>query len=153
MTHNHGDHIAALPGLKERLGVPVTGHELDAAKYPVPLDIKLADGDSLDVGKLSVRVLHTPGHTRGSLCFLIGKYLISGDTIFPHGPGHTVSPAGFRQIVKSLQERIFVLADDTAVFPGHGEGTVLGREKEEFRTFQSRPQRDDLCGDVLWLGQ
>ncbi len=151
MTHNHGDHIAALAGLKERLKAPVAGHELDAPKYPVPLDIKLADGDGVSIGKLAVKVLHTPGHTRGSLCFLVGTYLIAGDTLFPHGPGHTISPAGFRQIVKSLQEKVFVLPDDTLVFPGHGEGTILGKEIEEFKVFASRPQRDNLAGDVLWL--
>jgi glyoxylase-like metal-dependent hydrolase (beta-lactamase superfamily II) len=81
----------------------------------------------------------------------VGKYLIAGDTIFPHGPGHTISPAGFHQIVKSLTEKVFVLPDGTLVFPGHGDGTVLGKEKEEFRLFSSHTHSPDLCGDVLWL--
>jgi len=151
MTHNHGDHIGALVQLKAALKIPVAGHEQDAHKYPVPLDIKLNDGDIIRVGKLDIKVLFTPGHTRGSLCFLVGKYLLAGDTIFPHGPGHTVSPASFRQIVASLTEKVFVLPDDTQVFSGHGDGTVLGREKEEFRAFSSKPH-GDLSGDVLWLG-
>jgi len=151
MTHNHGDHIGSLAGLKEALKVPVAGHEADAAKYPVPLDIKLNDGDRVSFGRLKARVIHTPGHTRGSLGFLVGKYLIAGDTIFPHGPGHTISPANFATIVKSLTEKVFVLPDETQIFPGHGDGTVLGREKEEFKIFSSRPHRPDLCGDVLWL--
>jgi len=151
MTHNHGDHIGALAGLKAELKVPVAGHEADAPKYPVPLDINLNDGDKLTFGRLEIKVLHTPGHTRGSLAFLVGKYLIAGDTIFPHGPGHTISPAGFHQIVKSLTEKVFVLPDGTLVFPGHGDGTVLGKEKEEFRLFSSHTHSPDLCGDVLWL--
>ena len=151
MTHNHSDHIGALAGLKAELKVPVAGNEADAAKYPVPLDINLNDGDTLCFGKLEIKVLHTPGHTRGSLCFLVGKYLVDGDTLFPHGPGYTISPAGLRQIVKSLTEKVFVLPDETLVFPGHGDGTVLGKEKEEFRVFSSRPHSPDLCGDVLWL--
>lgn len=151
MTHNHSDHIGALAGLKDALKVPVAGNEADAARFPVPLDIKLNDGDKVNFGKQEVKVLHTPGHTRGSLCFLVGKYLVDGDTLFPHGPGHTISAANFRQIVKSLTEKVFVLPDETQVFPGHGDGTVLGKEKEEFRVFSSRPHSPDLCGDVLWL--
>lgn len=151
MTHNHGDHIGALAGLKSELKVPVAGHELDAPRYPVPLDINLKDGDKLECGKLEINVLHTPGHTKGSLCFLIGKHLLDGDTLFPHGPGHTMSSANFKQIVKSLEKKIFVLPDDTLVYPGHGDFTVLGREKEEFKIFSGRSHRPDLCGDVLWL--
>jgi glyoxylase-like metal-dependent hydrolase (beta-lactamase superfamily II) len=151
MTHNHSDHIGALAGLKAELKVPVAGHELDAAKYPISLDIILNDGDKLNCGKLEIKVMHTPGHTRGSLCFLVGKYLLDGDSFFPHGPGHTTSPANFKQIVHSLQEKVFILPDETLVYPGHGDGTVLGKEKEEFRIFSSRPHKADLCGDVLWL--
>jgi len=151
MTHNHGDHIGALAGLKAELKVPVAGHELDASKYPVPLDIKLNDGDILAFGKLEVKVIHTPGHTRGSLCFMIDKHLLDGDTLFPHGPGHTVSPANFKQSVQTLVDKIFILPDETLVYPGHGDGTVLGKEKEEFRIFSSHPHRADLSGDVLWL--
>jgi len=151
MTHNHSDHIGALKGLKETLKAPVAGHELDAARFPVPLDIKLNDGNKLVCGNLEFRVIHNPGHTRGSISFLVGKYLLDGDTLFPHGPGHTMTPATFTQEVQSLQEKIFVLPDDTQVFPGHGYPTVLGKEKEEFKTFSARAHRPDLCGDVLWL--
>jgi len=96
-------------------------------------------------------VLHTPGHTPGSLCFRVGRYLISGDTIFPGGPGRTSSPDDFKQIVKSITEKIFVLPDDTQIYPGHGNSTVLKNEKEEFAVFTSRPHEPNLCGEVLWL--
>ncbi|MDP2919204.1 MAG: MBL fold metallo-hydrolase [Dehalococcoidia bacterium] len=151
MTHNHGDHISALAALKAALKVPVAGHELDAHKYPVPLDIKLEDSAVVTFGRLEMKVYHTPGHTKGSLCFLVGTYLLAGDTLFPHGPGHTVSPANFHQIVQSLTEKIFVLPDETLVFSGHGDGTVLWKEKDEFRQFSAKPHRPDLFGDVLWL--
>lgn len=107
--------------------------------------------DTIDVGRLKLKVLHTPGHTPGSVCFLLGKYLISGDTIFPGGPGKTTTPADFEQIVKSIETKIFVLPDDTEVYPGHGDSTVLGKEKKEFAIFASRPHTPGLCGDVLWL--
>jgi len=82
---------------------------------------------------------------------LYKQALLDGDTLFPHGPGHTISNANFKQIVRSLEDKIFVLPDETQVYPGHGETTVLGKEKEEFKIFLSRSHRPDLCGDVLWL--
>jgi glyoxylase-like metal-dependent hydrolase (beta-lactamase superfamily II) len=77
--------------------------------------------------------------------------LISGDTIFPHGPGRTGTPAALRQVIESITEKVFVLPDDTQVHPGHGDSTVLKKEKEEFAVFSSRSHDSGLCGDVLWL--
>ena len=151
ITHTHIDHIGALEELKARLKVPVALHPEDAVKLSLRPDMELKDGDTIEVGKLKLKVLHTPGHTPGSLCFLVGKYLISGDTIFPGGPGKTGTPADFKQIVKSIETRLFVLPDDTEVYPGHGDGTVLGKEKKEFAVFASKPHDANLCGDVLWL--
>ena len=111
----------------------------------------LNDGDTVSFGNLRLGVLHTPGHTPGSLCFKYGRYLISGDTIFPGGPGKTGSPVRFREIIKSLTEKIFVLPDDTLIYPGHGDSTVLKKEKDEFAVFSSHPPDPGLCGDVLWL--
>ena len=151
LTHTHIDHIGALEELKARLKVPVALHPEDAVRLSLRPDMELKDGDTIEVGKLKLKVLHTPGHTPGSLCFLVGKYLISGDTIFPGGPGKTGTPADFEQIVKSIETRLFVLPDDTQVYPGHGDGTVLDKEKKEFAIFASKPHDPNLCGDVLWL--
>jgi len=151
MTHGHFDHIGALVEVKSQLKVPVAAHPQEAAGLPVPPDIMLEDGDTVSFGEIELRVLHTPGHTPGSLCFLNSKYLISGDTIFPGGPGSTRSPDSLKQIIKSITEKIFVLPDDTGVYPGHGDSTVLKKEKEEFAIFSSRSHAPGLCGDVLWL--
>jgi glyoxylase-like metal-dependent hydrolase (beta-lactamase superfamily II) len=151
ITHTHIDHIGALEELKARLKIPVALHPKDAVRLSFRPDMELKDGDTIQVGKLKLKVLHTPGHTPGSLCFLVGKYLISGDTIFPGGPGKTGTPADFEQIVKSIEIKLFVLPDDTQVYPGHGEATVLGKEKKEFAVFASKPHDPNLCGDVLWL--
>lgn len=151
LTHSHLDHIGALAELKSRLKIPLAVHPLDAGRLPLRPEIELGDGDTIELGRLNIRVLHTPGHTPGSVCLLLGRYLISGDTIFPGGPGKTGTPADFRQIVKSLETKIFVLPDDTRIFPGHGDATVLGKEKREFSVFSSKPHSPDLCGDVLWL--
>jgi len=151
LTHTHIDHIGALEELKTMLKVPVALHPEDAVRLSLRPDMELKDGDIIEVGKLKLKVLHTPGHTPGSLSFLVGKYLISGDTIFPGGPGKTGTPADFKQIVKSVETRLFVLPDDTQVYPGHGEATVLGEEKKAFAIFASKPHDPNLCGDVLWL--
>jgi len=151
ITHNHFDHIMVLNELKSELKIPVAAHPLDAVNLPSPPEVELGDGDTMDVGRLKVKVLHTPGHTPGSLCLLVGKHLISGDTLFPGGPGKTGTPADLKQIIDTLVTKIFVLPGDTAVYPGHGTPTVLAKEKEEFAVFSSRSHDQKLCGDVLWL--
>jgi len=151
LTHNHMDHIGALAELQARLKVPLAAHALDAGNLPSPPEMLLSDSDTVSFGNLRFEVLHTPGHTPGSLCFKVGCYLISGDTIFPGGPGKTRSPADFKQIIKSITEKIFVLPDDTQIHPGHGDSTVLKKEKDEFAVFSSRVHNPNLCGDVLWL--
>ena len=151
LTHNHMDHIGALAQLQARLKVPLATHALDARNLPSPPEMLLSDGDAVSFGNLKFEVLHTPGHTQGSLCLRVGRYLISGDTIFPGGPGKTWSPAGFKQIIKSITGKIFVLPDDTQIYPGHGDSTMVKKVKDEVAIFSSRPHNPDLCGDVLWL--
>jgi len=151
LTHNHMDHIGALAQLRNELKVPLAAHAADAGNLVPPPEMLLSDGDTIWVGNLKLTVLHTPGHTPGSLCFRVARYLISGDTIFPGGPGKTNTPADFNQILKSITGRIFVLPDDIRIYPGHGDSTVLKKEKDEFAVFASRPYDSHLCGDVLWL--
>ena len=151
LTHNHMDHLGAFSEVRSGLNLPVAAHALDAGALPSPPERLLSDGDTVTVGKLTLLVLHTPGHTPGSLCFRTGRHLISGDTIFPGGPGKSGSPAAFREIVKSITEKIFVLPDDTQLYPGHGGGTVLEKETAEFAMFSAHPHDPGLCGDVLWL--
>jgi glyoxylase-like metal-dependent hydrolase (beta-lactamase superfamily II) len=145
------DHTGALTELKSKLQIIVAAHPLDAVNLPLLPDLSIQDGDILPIGRIELRVLHTPGHTPGSVCFLTGKHLISGDTLFPGGPGKTGSPSDFRQIVQSLTGKIFSLPEITQIYPGHGDSTTLGKEKEAFDLFSSRPHDPKLCGDVLWL--
>ncbi len=151
LTHNHIDHIGALTRVRAELKVPLAAHVADTDNLGPSPEMLLSDGDTLVLGGLQFTVLHTPGHTPGSLCFRSGRYLISGDTIFPGGPGRTSSPADFEQIVRSITGKIFVLPDDTLVYPGHGDSTLLKNEKDGFAVFKSRPHDPELCGDVLWL--
>ncbi|MFQ5484411.1 MAG: MBL fold metallo-hydrolase [Desulfobacterales bacterium] len=150
ITHNHMDHTGALSELKSALKVPVAAHASDAGTLPASTDIFLEEGDVVSFGKIQLNVLHTPGHTPGSLCFFTDKYLISGDTIFPGGPGKTWSPADFKKIIESLTKKIFNLPDNTRVYPGHGDSTILINEKKAFEEFSSKPHTADLYGDVLW---
>lgn len=151
LTHNHGDHTGALVEVKSALRTQVAVHPLDSGELPCPPDIDLNDGDTLDIGKLRIEVLHTPGHTPGSTCLLVGRYLLAGDTIFPGGPGHTGSPDDFKAIVQSIETRILVLPGETGIYPGHGDASQVSTEKRAFAVFASRAQPPDLCGDVLWL--
>lgn len=151
LTHNHMDHIGALAQLRAELKVPLAAHSADSRNLTSPPERLLNNGDTVWLGELKFTVLHTPGHTPGSLCFRVDRYLISGDTIFPGGPGKTSSPDNFKQIIKSITEKIFVLPDDTQIYPGHGNSTVLKNAKEEYAVFASRRHEPNLCGDVLWL--
>ena len=151
LTHDHMDHIGALDELRRRLKVPLAAHAADAGRLSSPPEILLNGGDMMGVGNIQLEVLHTPGHTPGSLCFRAGKYLLAGDTVFPGGPGKTGTPKAFEQIVESITEKILVLPDDTRIFPGHGDDTTVKKVKEEFKIFSSRPHAPNLCGDVLWL--
>jgi hydroxyacylglutathione hydrolase len=151
LTHNHVDHIGALAQLRAELKVPLAAHVSDGSGLALPPEILLSDGDTVRLGELEFSVLHTPGHTPGSLCFKVGCYLISGDTIFPGGPGKTGSPDDFRRILKSITEKIFALPDDTQIYPGHGGSTPLKKEKDEAAVFVSRVHAPHLYGDVLWL--
>lgn len=151
LTHNHMDHLGALLQVHSELGVPLAVQADDAGNLPSKPEMYLADGDILPVGALRIEVLHTPGHTPGSLCFKVGRYLISGDTIFNAGPGKTGSPAAFTRIIKSITEKIFVLPDDTPLFPGHGDDTLVKKEKEEYAVFASRSHDPGLCGDIIWV--
>lgn len=150
ITHSHFDHIVALAELKDDLGVPVAIHSLDANKLPFSPDIELSDGDCLHIGHIEFKVLHTPGHTPGSICLLINNFLISGDTIFPGGPGKTSNSGAFKQILSAISNKIFALPDDIVIYPGHGDSTDIGKERAEFAAFNSVSHDPNLHGDVLW---
>ena len=151
MTHDHFDHIGGLVELRSALEVPVAAHLADANDLPLESDLLLNDGDEILLGAIKLVVLHTPGHTPGSVCFLMGNYLIAGDTLFPGGPGKTQSPDDFRRIIASITRRLFVLPDETKVYPGHGEATTIKEAKRQYEIFSARPQNPNLCGDVVWM--
>jgi hydroxyacylglutathione hydrolase len=150
LTHNHFDHTGALAGLVARLKIPVTAH-IEDSRLPLGISKTLEHGEVITIGEVQLKVLHTPGHTPGSICLLTENMLLSGDSLFPHGPGRTNSPKDFQTILQSLEKEIFILPDCVLVLPGHGAATILEKEKEEFAAFRSRSHPPGLCGNVLWL--
>jgi len=151
-THGHFDHIMGTRDLVAATSAPVAIHEADVALYrdlvlqarffdfvaetpPEPTEI-LVGGEILRFGHYEARVLHTPGHTPGSVCLFIERtdsnpLLLSGDTLFAEGIGRTDFPGGsFPQIIASIRERLLSLPDNTVVVPGHGPETTIGEERE-----------------------
>ena len=149
LTHGHFDHTGALEIMRTLLRAPLSAHRADSPVLRTPPETFLEDGDAIPLGGLKLEVLHTPGHTPGSLCFRLGNYLFAGDTIFPGGPGRTDTPDDFREIVESINRKIYTLADDTRIFPGHGPETTVGQSRQEYAVFAARPH-EGVFGDVTW---
>jgi hydroxyacylglutathione hydrolase len=149
ITHAHIDHIGGAAKLKALTGAPVHMNQEDAELYDrlemqagwlvvetpdrTPLDTEAREGDSLKLGNAEFQVLHTPGHTQGSISLWIPaeNKLVAGDTLFRDSIGRTDLPGGDgRQILRSIHTKLMTLPADATVIPGHGPNTTIGREKE-----------------------
>ena len=151
LTHAHPDHLQALAAVRQATGTPLGLHPADAAEFGVQGDLELTDGAVLRLGDGELRVVHTPGHTPGSVCLRFDCRAIVGDTLFPGGPGHSDTPVALAQILASLRDQVFTWPDDTIFYPGHGEGSTIGAVRPAFVAFLARPRSPELCGDVEWL--
>ena len=148
ITHAHIDHIGGAQKLKKATGAPVYMNSNDvelqqmmdmqagwlgtSTPEPVAIDQAARDGDRLVMGATEFHVLHTPGHTQGSISLWIPSEnkLVAGDTLFRDSIGRTDLPGGNgRQILRSIHDKLMPLPDETVVIPGHGENTTIGREK------------------------
>ncbi len=148
LTHGHFDHLGAATSLLERTGAPLLVHERDADRVtsaegsggalfgflhhhaPAP-DRLLVEGEEVEVGEgVTLRVLHTPGHTEGSICLLAGHHLFSGDTLFAGSVGRTDFPGGDSHALRaSIAGKLSTLPDEVIVHPGHGPDTTIARER------------------------
>jgi hydroxyacylglutathione hydrolase len=148
VTHAHIDHVGGAMKLRAATGAPILLNQNDDALLRmldvqaawigvappgnVQTDQNLADADTLTAGKLTANVLHTPGHTEGSVClyFPAQQKLIAGDTLFAGSIGRTDLPGGsFKKIITSLHDKVLALPDETVVVPGHGPLTTIGEER------------------------
>lgn len=147
LTHGHADHIGGLKGLKEALGAIIAIHEDDVdmlkdadknlssvmamGKVELEPDILLREGDILEFGNEKAKVIHTPGHTRGSICLEINDVIISGDTLFAGSIGRTDLYGGdYDTLINSIKDKLMTYPDETKVYPGHGSPTTIGRERK-----------------------
>jgi glyoxylase-like metal-dependent hydrolase (beta-lactamase superfamily II) len=138
-THGHWDHIQAVPQLRDA-GYSVGVTAQDAAMLP-SYDEVIEDESVIDVGRLRLHTIHTPGHTPGSMCFLLEGHpiLFAGDTLFPGGPGNTTFEGGdFDTIIQSVDRKLFTLPADTIVLPGHGDRTTIGAERPHLQEWVDR---------------
>ncbi len=139
-THAHDDHVLKAPAAGQRFEAPVLLHPDDADLWALTHpdaepDGALADGDVYEVAGLRVEVLHTPGHSPGSVCFYVPrlKVVFTGDTLFQGGPGATGRSYSSREVLEdSIGRKLMALDDETTVLPGHGESTTIGAEAENF---------------------
>jgi hydroxyacylglutathione hydrolase len=149
-THGHVDHTGGNLEMKEKTGAPIIIHEDDAdmlvstpaamlrmfgAKQSPPADRTVRDGDLIEVGNIQLRVIHTPGHSPGSMVLLVDGYVFTGDTLFVEAVGRSDLPGGSERVMfESIQQRICTLPDETVVLPGHNYGSMptstIGHEKQ-----------------------
>ena len=143
-THRHRDHWEALEEVAGATGAARIAHPLDAPELPVVATNLVTDGDVVDVGAVSLRVIHLRGHTPGSIALLHEDpdgppHLFTGDSLFPGGVGKTWSPEDFAQLIDDVEHRIFgELPDETWVYPGHGDDTTLGAERPHLQEWRTR---------------
>ncbi|HNU85809.1 MAG: MBL fold metallo-hydrolase [Pseudomonadota bacterium] len=148
-THGHVDHISGNADMKKKTGAKIVIHEADAgmltstpamilamfrAKASPAADILVRDGDTIEAGRVKLKVLHTPGHTPGGISLYTDGFVFTGDTLFVEAVGRTDLPGGSWKILEqSIRERLYTLPDDTVVLPGHNYGrmptSTIGSEK------------------------
>jgi hydroxyacylglutathione hydrolase len=140
-THCHPGHVGGKDDLKDMVGGETGIHSADAKQFLRSADRYLLDGDELDVGEFKVTVLHTPGHTPGSVCFVIANHAFVGDTILAGGIGRQMPETDLRRQMMSIGTKLLRLPPTTALYPGHGPATSLEREMQQNPIFRGTGAR------------
>lgn len=134
-THAHPDHIGGCFFIKEKTKALILLHKDDSKMFKIisgnEPDKFLVDKDIISIGNLEFKVIHTPGHTKGSICVVLEKIIFTGDTLFAGGIGRTDFPGGsYNEIISSIKNRLLILDDDYKIYPGHGGSSTIGYEKK-----------------------
>jgi glyoxylase-like metal-dependent hydrolase (beta-lactamase superfamily II) len=140
-THCHPGHVGGKDDLKALVGGETGIHPADAKQFLRSADRYLVEGDELDVGDLKVSVMHTPGHTPGSVCFVIANHAFVGDTILAGGIGRQMPETDLRRQMMSIGTKLMRLPLTTALYPGHGPATSLERELQQNPIFRGTGAR------------
>jgi glyoxylase-like metal-dependent hydrolase (beta-lactamase superfamily II) len=140
-THCHPGHVGGKDDLKALVGGETGIHPADAKQFLRSADRYLVEGDELDVGELKVSVMHTPGHTPGSVCFVIANHAFVGDTILAGGIGRQMPETDLRRQMMSIGTKLMRLPLTTALYPGHGPATSLERELQQNPIFRGTGAR------------
>jgi glyoxylase-like metal-dependent hydrolase (beta-lactamase superfamily II) len=136
-THGHPGHLVGKDAVHDAAGGTTGLHVADAKQFLRSAERYLVDGDELELGDFAVQVIHTPGHTPGSLCYLIGNHLFTGDTLLAGGIGREMPETDLRQQLISIHGKLARLPLTTAIYPGHGPVTSLENELRTSPVFQS----------------
>jgi hydroxyacylglutathione hydrolase len=149
-THWHTDHWMTYDAVRRATNahVLVGSDEINVPEERI--DRRIADGEELRVGAIRVTVLHTPGHTPGSISLRAGRTLISGDTLFDGGPGKTFARGDLETLLQSIQAKLLPLPDETLVLPGHGGNTNIGDSRRGYADYLTHPKPAGFFGDVTW---
>lgn len=139
-THGHAGHVAGKDAVKDATGAVTAMSVLDAKAMLRSADRYLVDGDELQFGAFALKVLATPGHTPGSLCFVVGNHLFTGDTLLAGGIGKQMPETDLRRQMMSIGNRILALPPATAIYPGHGAVTSLEAELRSNPIFRPAPR-------------
>jgi hydroxyacylglutathione hydrolase len=151
VTHSHFDHWLGFDALRAHTTAPVFASAEETNLEASRAIQGLADGETFNVGDAQVQVIHTPGHTPGSICFLANRAVLTGDTLFPGGPGRTRTSTDLATEIESITTRLHTLKPETFVLPGHGDTTTIEASRAEYAIFAAKDHPADLAGDVLWL--
>jgi hydroxyacylglutathione hydrolase len=149
-THWHPDHWMTYDAVRTATGAPVL---VGASEIKIPeerIDGRLDDGAEVTLGSARITVIHTPGHTPGSISLRIGRVVITGDTLFNGGPGKTSARGDLETLIASITAKLLPLPEETVVLPGHGTVTTIAASRAGVAAYHRHPQPAGYFGDVEW---
>lgn len=153
ITHGHYDHIEGIELLTERIGlvdIKIGFADAKYLNYSGNID-RLRSQKEINFSNIKLEIIYTPGHTEGSICYFANfddnKFLFSGDTLFPGGPGKTIDSQNFKKIYESIKNKLYILPKDTVILPGHGDSITIEDSIKEFNHFE---YKNYISGDISW---